>query len=137
MVFLAFCTAFMAYKGKDVKLSYENTSLLPDKDSTKIEYQEFKKLFGEDGNVIVIGAINPDVFSLDQFNAWAGLGDSLKKIDGVREVLSISKAVNLVKNDSTHQFDVLPLVTSKLATQAQADSLRDKILSLKMLWPAV
>ncbi|MGE5447620.1 MAG: efflux RND transporter permease subunit [Bacteroidales bacterium] len=132
MVFLAVCTAFMAYKGKDVKLSYENTSLLPDKDSTKIEYQNFKKLFGEDGNVIVIGAVNPNVFTLDQFNAWANLGDSLKKIDGVREVLSISKAVNLVKNDSTHQFDVLPLVTGKLTTQAQADSLRDKILGLKM-----
>jgi len=122
----------MAYKGKDVKLSYENTSLLPDKDSTKIEYLEFKKLFGDDGNVIVIGAINPAIFQLDQFNAWASLADSLKQIDGVREVLSISKAFNLVKNDSTHQFDVFPVVTVQPTSQSEVDSLKNKILSLKM-----
>jgi len=132
IILLAISTAFMAYKGKDVKLSYENTSLLPDKDSTKIEYLEFKKLFGDDGNVIVIGAINPAIFQLDQFNAWASLADSLKQIDGVREVLSISKAFNLVKNDSTHQFDVFPVVTVQPTSQSEVDSLKNKILSLKM-----
>ncbi|MBC8004271.1 MAG: MMPL family transporter [Verrucomicrobia bacterium] len=132
IVILALSTAFMAYKGKDVKLSYENSSLLPDRDSTKLEYLEFKKLFGEDGNVIVIGAVNPDIFTLDQFNAWADLGNTLGQVDGVREVLSISKAINLVKNDSTHQFDVLPLVNKKAGSQAEVDSLKNQLLNLKI-----
>lgn len=132
IVILTLSTAFMAYKGKDVKLSYENSSLLPDRDSTKLEYLEFKKLFGEDGNVIVIGAVNPDIFTLDQFNAWADLGNTLGQVDGVREVLSISKAINLVKNDSTHQFDVLPLVTKKAGSQAEVDSLKNQLLNLKI-----
>lgn len=132
VVLLALSTAFMAYKGKDVKLSYENTSLLPDRDSTKLEYLEFKKLFGEDGNVIVIGAVNPDIFTVDQFNAWTDLGNALHKVDGVHEVLSISRAVNLVKNDSTHQFDVLPLVSKKAASQAEVDSLKKLILGLNI-----
>ena len=122
----------MAYKGKDVKLSYENSSLLPDKDSTKIEYQEFKNLFGEDGNVIVVGTINPDIFNLDQFNGWADLSNKVHKIDGVLEVLSITRAINLVKNDSTHQFDVFPLVRKNPASQAEVDSLKNLILSLKI-----
>jgi len=122
----------MAYKGKDVKLSYENSSLLPDKDSTKIEYQEFKNLFGEDGNVIVVGTINPDIFNLDQFNGWADLSNKVRKIDGVLEVLSITRAINLVKNDSTHQFDVFPLVRKNPASQAEVDSLKNLILSLKI-----
>ncbi|HET6558794.1 MAG TPA: MMPL family transporter [Prolixibacteraceae bacterium] len=132
IVILALGTAFMAYKGKDVKLSYENTSLLPDRDSTRLEYLEFKKLFGEDGNVIVIGAVNPAIFTLDQFNAWTDLGNALHKVDGVREVLSISRAVNLVKNDSTHQFDVLPLVSQDATSQAEVDSLKNLILNLKI-----
>ena len=132
IAFLTICTAFMAYKGQDVKLSYENTSLLPEKDSTRIEYNEFKKLFGEDGNVIVIGAKNPDIFTPEQFNAWADLGKKLREIDGVEEVLSISRSINLIKNDSTHQFDVLPIVSKKVTSQAEIDSLKNLILSLKI-----
>jgi len=131
IILLALLTAFMGYKGKDAALSYENTSLLPEKDSTRIEYLKFKKLFGEDGNVIVIGAVNPDLFTLSQFNAWSDLADSLKNIDGVQEVVSITRAINLVKNEETHQFNIQTVVTQKPATQAEVDSLKNKILGLK------
>jgi hypothetical protein len=131
IVLLALLTAFMGYKGKDASLSYENSSLLPEKDSTRIEYLEFKKLFGEDGNVIVVGAVNPDLFVLSQFNAWNDLGGQIREIEGVQEVISISRAINLIKNEETHQFTVLPLVNEKPTTQAQVDSLKNLIYSLK------
>lgn len=131
IIILSLLTAFMAYKGKDVKLSYENSSLLPEKDSTRIEYLAFKKLFGEDGNVIVIGTINPDLFKLEQFNSWTELGNEVRKIDGVQEVLNISRAINLVKNEETHQFRILPVVAQKPTTQAEVDSLKNQILGLK------
>ncbi|MBL7971249.1 MAG: MMPL family transporter [Prolixibacteraceae bacterium] len=138
IVILALLTAFMAYKGQNVKLSYENSSLLPEKDSTRIEYQEFKKLFGEDGNVIVIGAVNPKIFNLDQFNAWSDLGDNIKKIDGIQEVVSITRAINLTKNEETHQFNIQPVVKTRPTTQAEVDSIRSLITTLKlyegMLW---
>jgi predicted RND superfamily exporter protein len=131
IIILSLLTIFMAYEGKDVKLSYENSSLLPEKDSTRIEYQKFKNLFGEDGNVIVIGAINPNLFTLDQFNAWADLGKNIRDIDGVQEVINITRAINLVKNEETHQFSILPVVNQKATTQAEVDSLKNVILSLK------
>lgn len=131
IIILSLLTIFMAYEGKNVKLSYENSSLLPEKDSTRIDYQKFKNLFGEDGNVIVIGAINPDLFTLDQFNAWADLGSDIRKIDGVQEVINITRAINLVKNEETHQFNILPVVNQKATTQAEVDSLKNVILSLK------
>lgn len=128
---LLLLTILMGYKGKNVTLSYENSSLLPEKDSAKIEYLEFKKLFGEDGNVIVIGSINPDLFTLEQFNAWAYLGDSIRAINGVQEVVSISRAINLVKNEETHQFRIQPIVNKKPVTQAEVDSLKNLFLNLK------
>lgn len=131
IIILSLLTIFMAYEGKNVKLSYENSSLLPEKDSTRIDYQKFKNLFGEDGNVIVIGAINPDLFTLDQFNAWADLGSDIRKIDGVQEVINITRAINLVKNEETHQFNILPVVNQKATTQAEVDSLKNVILRLK------
>jgi len=121
----------MAYKGKDVKLSYDNAPMLPDKDSTRIQYLEFKKLFGEDGNLIVVGAINPDIFTLSQFNAWADLGTKIREIDGVKEVVNISRAVTLIKNEADHKFIIKPLVSQKPTTQAEVDSLKNVILSLK------
>ena len=131
IVVLTLMTVFMAYRGKDVRLSYENNSLLPEKDSTRIEYLEFKKLFGEDGNVIVIGTKNPDIFTIGQFNAWSELGDSIRVINGVQEVVSISRAINLVKNEETHQFNIQPVVNRKPTTQAEVDSLKNLILGLK------
>ena len=131
IVILAILTAFMAYKGKDVALSYENTSLLPEKDSTRIEYMEFRKMFGEDGNVIVIGAVNPEIFTLSQFNAWSDLGNQIRSIDGVQEVVSITRAINLVKNEETHEFNIHPVVAHKAETQAEVDSLKNLILGLK------
>lgn len=131
VIVLSVLTAFMAYYAKDAKLSYENSSLLPEKDSTRIEYQEFKKLFGEDGNVIVIGTINPDLFKLDQFNGWADLGNEIRRIDGVQEVLNISRAINLVKNEETHQFKIVQIVAQKPTTQVEVDSLKNQIFGLK------
>ena len=67
---LALFTVFMAYNATHVKLSYESAKLLSKNDSALLDYQDFKKLFGEDGNIYVIGAHNPEIFKLDQFNAW-------------------------------------------------------------------
>ena len=74
----------------------------------------------------------PEIFELDQFNGWAELANSVSKVDGVLEVLSISRAINLVKNDSTHQFDVFPVVQNKATSQAEVDSLKKQILNLKI-----
>jgi predicted RND superfamily exporter protein len=131
VLLLALLTGFMAYNAKNVRLSYENSSLLPEKDSTRVEYQEFKKMFGEDGNVIVIGTINPDLFKLDQFNGWTDLSNEIKKIEGVQEVLNISRAINLVKNEETHQFKIVPLVSKTPTTQAEVDSIKNKVFALK------
>ncbi len=131
IVLISVFTAYMAYEARNVKLSYENTSMLSMRDSAMIEYQKFKAQYGEDGNVLMIGIINPDIFSLEQFNAWYDLGDSIRAIEGVQEVISMTRAINLVKNDSTHQFDYSPLVNQRPTTQAEVDSLKNTILGLK------
>jgi predicted RND superfamily exporter protein len=121
----------MAWQGTGVKLSYDNARMLPSDDPTVIEYDTFKKRFGEDGSVLVIGLTNPDMFKLDEFNAWSELTTDMSKIDGVEGVTSIAKAANIVKNDSLRRYDFIPLVSAKPTTQAEVDSLKNKILSLK------
>ena len=131
IVLISVFTIFMAYKAFNVKLSYDNSSLLSDKDSVMAEYQKFKKQYGEDGNVLMIGIKDPDIFQLNHFNGWFDLGNSIREIEGVQEVISMTRGINLVKNDSTHQFDYAPLVKQRPATQSEVDSLRNTILGLK------
>lgn len=124
-------TAFMAWQATDVKLSYDFVRMLPATDKGYLEYEGFKKMFGEDGNVLVIGVVNPNMFELDEFNAWYDLGNDIKKIDGIQEVVSITRAVRVVKNDSLRRFEYLPVVTQKPASQADVDTLKVLIQGLK------
>lgn len=131
IVLLSVFTAYMALEAQRVKLSYDNTSLLSVKDSAMIEYQQFKSQYGEDGNVLMIGIKNPQIFNLDQFNQWYDLGNSIRAIDGVQEVVSMTRGINLVKNEKTHQFDYFPLVEQRPSSQQEVDSLKNTILGLK------
>ncbi|HWS01706.1 MAG TPA: MMPL family transporter, partial [Prolixibacteraceae bacterium] len=131
LIFITLLTLFMGWKGLGVKLSYENASVLPADDSFIIDYNAFKKRFGQDGSVLVIGVENPNMFTLKEFNLWYDLTSDMTMVDGVEGVTSITKAATILKNDSLHQFEFIPLVGSKPTTQATVDSLKNKILSLK------
>ncbi len=131
IVILVVFTAIMAYLGTSVKLSYESASLLSNSDSTLIRYQQFKHKFGEDGNVLVIGIRNANIFTLNQFNAWYDLGNQIHSVNGVQEVVSMARTINLVKNTDTHHFDFYPIVKERPTTQAEVDTIRKQILGLR------
>ncbi|MBK6344590.1 MAG: MMPL family transporter [Bacteroidales bacterium] len=131
LVVIGLITILMAWQGLGVKLSYDMVRMLPSTDSAVIDYDAFKKRFGEDGSVLVIGVKNPGMFVLDELNAWYDLTTDMGKIGGVAGVMSITKAANIVKNDSLRKFEFLPLIPEKPTTQSQADSLKNKIHSLK------
>jgi uncharacterized protein len=131
IVLLSVFTAYMAFEAKEVKLSYGNSSILSEKDSVMIEYRKFKSQYGEDGNVLMIGIKNPDIFKLDQFTAWYDLGISIRSIDGVEDVISMTRGLNLIKNEKNHQFDFSPLVKKRPSTQEEVDSIKNTLLGLK------
>lgn len=123
-------TAFMAYQALKMELSYEFAKILPDNDSTFIQYQEFKKQFGEDGNVMVIGFEDKQLFQLNKFRDWHALSKEIKDIQGVRDLISISTIYNLKANDSLQKFDFTPVVPSAIHNQAQVDSIKEVIYNL-------
>lgn len=130
LVVIAVITAFYSWQASKVELSYEFAKILPDTDSTYIEYDHFKKQFGEDGTVMFIGIQDTDFYRLDKFNAWCDLGNQIKKVDGIEAVVSVARLLNIVRNDSTHQFDIKPMVSNNFTTQAQVDSIKAQIESL-------
>ena len=120
----------MGYMATKVKMSYEMTPILPASDSTSIDYQNFKKMFGQDGSVLFIGVQDSNIYQLEKFNNWYDLTKQVKDIEGVQEVVSVSKLYQLKKNDSTKKFDFLPVFDKKPQTQHELDSLMGVVLSL-------
>jgi len=124
-------TLFMGYEATKIELSYEFAKILPSDDSTFIEYQEFKSKFGEDGNVMVLGFKDKELFNLTKFNDWYHLSKSIKILEGIKEVISVPTAYNIKRNDSLSKFDFLPIITKIPRTQNDVDSIKDIFLSLK------
>ncbi len=123
-------TIFMGYHASNIQLSYEMARMLPASDTVSIDYDNFKKQFGEDGSVMFVGVSDAKLFELSKFNAWYDLSYSIKETEGVEEVLSLCKLFTLSKNDSLSKFDFIPISKFKPRTQDEVDSIKKKIYSL-------
>lgn len=132
LVIIGLITAFMAYQGFQVKMSYELTRMLPKDDPANIEYEHFKSQFGQDGSVILVAIEDPDLYTLEHFNDWYDLCNKVDEEPGVEAVLSVSRIYNLVKNDSLKKFDFVKIVNSRPTTQQEVDSIKNLIYSLPL-----
>ena len=64
LIILGVATLFMGYQAQFAKMSYQLAQMLPQSDSTFIEYQEFKNTFGKDGSVVVVGINDEKLYQL-------------------------------------------------------------------------
>jgi uncharacterized protein len=115
-------TVFLGYHASKVKLGYEYTKSIPTNNPKYIEYQNFKKTFGEDGNLLVAGFTTDKLFTLPVYNAYSKLHASLMAIPGVLDVLSVPSAVNLVMNYDSARFESPKIFPATATSQAQLDS---------------
>ena len=131
LIFVGAMTVLMGYMATKAEMTYTLVQLLPEDDEEYQAYESFKKKFGEDGNLIVIGFEDKNLFQKDVFVDWSNATDSIKAVPEVKNVLSISGIYNLTRDDSLQRFNALPVMQKKPQTQAEMDSLKNTILSLK------
>ncbi|MFO0321963.1 MAG: efflux RND transporter permease subunit [Bacteroidota bacterium] len=124
-------TVFMGYFARKIEITYNFAKLLPDSDSASIDYDYFKSKFGQDGNVLVIGVDKDKISILKNYKEWDKLGNRIKSIPGIKEVVSIARLNDLKLNDSLGKFEFKPLQTSIPKTQHDLDTLLEKIETLK------
>ncbi len=140
-------TVFMGWEARNVRMSYKFTGILPQDDPTFVEYQAFTKQFSEDGNVMVVGLNDPEIWELQNFIALKELGNSLKKItvpvdtiiNGVKttiqrnvvdSVFSVAHCYEMYADTTEERFRFRPISDGNLGSQVQLDSVKQKILSL-------
>lgn len=122
MIILLAATAFMAYHASKIQMSYEFARAIPTDNPKYRDYISFKKQFGEDGNLLVIGIQSEKLFDKAIFNDYTSLVRQLKKVNGVENILSVPGAFNLVKNDSTEKLQALRIFGDGELSQAEIDT---------------
>lgn len=105
VIILIVLTAFMGYKATQVKFAYDNPKFIPDQDEEYQAYLDFKRTFGDDGSVLVIGINTPKIHEPDFFNEWLALTDEIDTMDGIKQILSISNVPYLSRGIEVSEFD--------------------------------
>lgn len=115
-------TAFMGYMGSKVEMSFEYATIVPADDSDMIFFEKFKKTYGEDGNILVVGVQDNALFKVNNFANYQILTEKLLKIDGVNEVISLPTMKRLFKDTLADKFILQPVFNQKIQYQAELDS---------------
>jgi hypothetical protein len=130
LILLFAVTGLMVFFASKIQLSYEFSNAIPHDNSKYQDYLSFKKKFGDDGNVLVIGVQAKDFFKLKNYEAFNNLNNELKKVPYVEDVLSVANAVDLLKDTTTHKLDAIPVFPKNINSQEQIDSSRKTFYSL-------
>jgi len=130
LIILAAMTGFMAWQASKVQLSYDFSRAIPVNNPKYKAYQEFRKKFGEDGNLLVIGIQTKQLFTEKLFNSYAKLQQDLKKVQGVDDVIGVPSAINLVKVPETEKLKADTIFPERVLTQAEIDSAATVFLNL-------
>jgi len=123
-------TSFFGYQASKVQMSYDFSRAIPTDHPKYQAYLDFKKTFGEDGNLMTIGFVTDSFFTTDKFNRLSVFLKELKTVHGVEDLLSINGAVSLVKNDSTQKLDAKKIFPQTIGSQSELDSLETVFRSL-------
>ena len=71
-------TLFLAMQWKNVGMTYNEANLLPKNHQANKDYTQFLNVFGEEGNLIVIGIKDNKFFTPKAYKAWNELMTNLK-----------------------------------------------------------
>ncbi|WP_055435960.1 efflux RND transporter permease subunit [Lacinutrix algicola] len=122
-------TILFSTQWKYMRFTYTEANLLPDDHEVNIEYNNFLDVFGEEGNLIVLGVKDSTLFTVEKLNAWNALSDSFRTSHEVESVVSIKDLQKLVKNTKEQKFDLEPFIKDSVKTTAQIEVLQDELFN--------
>ncbi len=116
-------TLFMAYQASKVQMSYDFARTVPLNDPDMVQLLEFRKQFGEDGNIIAIGLKDSSIYQQKNFEAYRRLARNLKQISGVSEVISLPVMKMILKDTANSRFYLANIFPDNLKSSERFDSL--------------
>jgi predicted RND superfamily exporter protein len=110
-------TILMAIFASKASMKYDTSSAIPKDNPKYIEHQNFKKMFGEDGSMLVVGFDKENIYEPAFFEAFKKWQQEIKSINGVENMLSVPTAINVVKQvtDSSEKLGTSPIFANEIS----------------------
>ncbi len=121
---IAIVTGLLASQMKYMKFSYTEANLLPENHEANLEYNKFLEIFGEEGNLVILGIKDSSVFIPEKFNAWNNLVNEFNDLDEIDFTLSIQDVQKLKADRKKRKFILEPLYENPPKTA-------DEVLAIK------
>ncbi len=131
IILLIGITAFMGYQAKYIQWSFDLANIVPSTDPEMIYFQDFKKNFGEDGNILALGLKDSAVYQTDNFRKFNYLVEAIASMPGVNNVLGLPNLKVLNKNTALKKFELVKVFPEMPKDQRELDSLLAAAYGLK------
>ena len=124
LLIVTLTTGFFGMQWNKMRFTYAEANLLPDDHPINLEYNNFLAIFGEEGNLIVMGVKDSTLLTVEKLNAWNTFSKSFSSHPSVESVIAIKDLQKLIKNESKKQFDLVPFIKDSIRTQAELNILK-------------
>ncbi|WP_341214832.1 efflux RND transporter permease subunit [uncultured Wocania sp.] len=129
LVVIIATTILFSFQWKNMRFSHTEANLLPDNHEVNVIYNDFLKIFGEEGNLIILGIKDASFFTVEKLNAWNKLSEDFKQFEGVETVVSIKDLQKLVKDNANEKFILEPFIKDSVSSLKQIEILQDELFN--------
>jgi len=124
---IAAFTVFLALQWKNLRFSNTEANILPDDHPATVQYNAFKKIFGEEGNAIVLAVRDSSLFTPRKFNRWNKLSKQLEAFPEIDFVISTDNLKVLVKDNDKQEFVMEAFVKNTPRTNSDVEQLKKRL----------
>ena len=111
-------TLFLGYQWKNLSMTYTEANLLPKHHLANQQYDNFLKKFGEEGNLIVIGFNDNQMFTPKAFAAWSTLMQHFKNSKEISFVVAFDNLKKLEKDTINEKFNLVDFIDTNKTQDA-------------------
>ena len=126
---IASITFFYSTQWQYIKFTFTEANLLPDNHPDNIKYENFKKQFGEEGNLLLISAKDSSIFDPDKFKSWNLFSEDLLKLKEIKSLINISNLKILKKDIKNKKFEFESIKIDENLSKNQIKEFKDLLIN--------
>ena len=127
LILIGFGTGLMVSQWNKMRFTYTEANLLPDEHPANLEYNTFLDIFGEEGNIVVLGVKDSSLLSVEKLNAWNKFSKSFKENENIEAVITLQDLKKLIKNPKKQRFDFEPIIRDSIRSSEELEKLQHSL----------
>ena len=129
LIMIGLGTALMVSQWNKMRFSYTEANLLPDQHHVNLDYNTFLDIFGEEGNIIVLGVKDSTLLTAQNFNAWNSFSKSIEKNENIEAIITLQDLKKLIKDQKKQQFNFEPIVNDSIRSNDELEQLQSSLFA--------